>query len=140
MAQNISVIWDTVSLTYPTLKNNKYDLIKVPLVEMRGQISSSARNTELGALQVNLRFTGQPKPFNKNIYGIEITNNKLQVQDIINEFSKVYKKEFKIEGTNAAFRLVQLQTVSRASSKTKSYSKTSQKYSRPYFSMARLIK
>lgn len=140
MAQNENVWWDTVSLTYPTLKNSKHDLIKVPLMDMRGQVSSTGENSQLGQLQVNLRFTGQPKPFNKHIYGIDLTNNPSHIDKIINEFSQIYKKEFPIEGTYTVFRLVQLQTATSKNSKSKSKEKITQKYTKPYFSMARLIK
>ena len=138
MLQNHNVIWDSVSITYPTLTDSKYDLIKLPLTGVTGQVVPKDKSSALCILEHNLRFTGQPKAITKKIYGVELTELR-NLEQLLLSTSQIYKQHYPIDNTNCFFRLVHPYMVKQeAKNKRKALVQKKYSYKKPYFSITRI--
>ena len=137
--QSNGVTWNSVSITYPGVINKKYDLIKIPLSNVKGICQYSSGTSFV--LEHNLRFTGHPVPISKKIYGIDPEDNNLTTE-LIEYSSMLYKKIFSIENTMVTYRLVHpyRKAVKKISKlKPKKTEENLFSYKKPYYSFARII-
>nr|YP_009394125.1 hypothetical protein [Rhodomela confervoides]ARW62687.1 hypothetical protein [Rhodomela confervoides] len=70
LIQNQTVISEAVSIIYPQKKTFKYDLLKLPLFNVKGVIPGRELQERFRTLNVSIRFEGRPMPCNIKVYGI----------------------------------------------------------------------
>lgn len=103
LLQNHSVVWETVSITYPMKPNKSNDLLKLPLLNVRGFINKKLDPSGLGIVNVSVRFKGKPLPFNTKVYGIDMFNIN---ENLLPGCSQIYEKEHFVDNTNVSYKVV----------------------------------
>ena len=107
LMQHEYVNWDTVSITYPLRKDNKYDLLKLPLQNITRQIESEESFNMLKHISISVRFKQHPMPMNVKIFGIETQgHNPELINEWLNTCSAIYERSFMVPETGVSYRII----------------------------------
>lgn len=82
---------DTVSIVYPLKQDSRYDVSKIPLLSISGQVREDSTNSSLKVLNVSVCIERRPMPLNTKIYGIDLSIGE-KVNGFIPEAISIYTK------------------------------------------------
>ena len=103
------VSWDYVSIIYID-KPTSWNLIKVPLINMKGYAEEDENNEEhnLGIVKVSLHFKLKPRPLSHKISGINmmLCLEEKKITNLIDKCSEPYISEIQIKNLNIYFKIV----------------------------------